>query len=456
MPMLVSVLLSLSCVAGLPQQDVAPKVLATFDGGQIEADRFDRHLGADARHQQSGAEALVHILRLQIVSIEAANLDLVAADEKIDERIAIAVEQIEAKGMSLEKLLASRELGMREFRELIGDSILHEQLVRHDLNLSIFAEVSPQQLEEWSNNKLNELLELSKEAPPGMALDAPPFRVSEQELGRVMRRTMSIEELQDRLEQMVLTVALPKWAADNKAILSDDILNDEIEWRRKRVNENPAYGGASYEGLLEAKGMTIESVRQSDELRVAGYLRLLSERVMPDSFFDDLSEELTQRYDNEHGETRNVGWILLRAADEKESPLDLDFDEAKEELLALRDRIKTTKDFSDLAYDYSEDERTRRRGGMLGWIHHYEKGVTATLATAAFSKEGTGIYGPIKIVDNNPLQPLSGMALILVKDIRPRPSKDAFQDAVRRGTHRDLRQSFLSSIALKSVFNPSN
>ncbi|MGY8759257.1 MAG: peptidylprolyl isomerase [Planctomycetota bacterium] len=455
--MLVSVLLSLSCVAGLPQQDVAaPVVLATFDGGQIEADRFDRHLGADARHQQSGAEALVHILRLQIVSIEAANLGLVAADEKIDERIAIAAEQIEAAGMSLEKLLASRELEMREFRELIGDSILHEQLVRHDLNLSIFAEVSPQQLEEWSNNKLNELLELSKEAPPGMALDAPPFRVSEQELGRVMRRTMSNEELQDRLEQMVLTVALPKWAADNKAILSDDILNDEIEWRRKRVNENPAYGGASYEGLLEAKGMTVESVRESDELRVAGYLRLLSERVMPDSFFDDLSEELTQRYDNEHGETRNVGWILLRAADEKESPLDLDFDEAKEELLALRDRIKTAEDFSDLAYDYSEDDRTRRRGGMLGWIHHYEKGVTAALATAAFSKEGTGIYGPIKIVDDNPLQPLSGMALILVKDILPRPSKDAFQDAVRRGTHRDLRQSFLSSITLKSVFKPSN
>ena len=93
---------------------------------------------------------------------------------------------------------------------------------------------------------------------------------------------------------------------------------------------------------------------------------------------------------------------------------------------------------------------------MLGWIHHYEKGVTTALATVAFSKEGTGIYGPIKIVDDNPLQPLSGMALILVKDILPRPSKDAFQDAVRRGTHRDLRQSFLSSITLKSVFKPSN
>jgi hypothetical protein len=117
--MLVSVLLSLSCVAALPQQDVAAPVLATFDGGQIEADHFDRHLGADARHQQSGAEALVHVLRLQIVSIEAANLGLVATDEKIDEVIALATKQIEAAGMSLEKLLVSRELEMQEFRELI-------------------------------------------------------------------------------------------------------------------------------------------------------------------------------------------------------------------------------------------------------------------------------------------------------------------------------------------------
>ena len=116
--MLVSVLLSLSCVTALPQQDVdAPVVLATFDSGQIEADRFDRHLGADARHKQSGAEALVHILRLQIVSIEAANLNLVATDEQIDQQIAAAIEQIEAAGMSLESLLADKELEMSDLRD---------------------------------------------------------------------------------------------------------------------------------------------------------------------------------------------------------------------------------------------------------------------------------------------------------------------------------------------------
>jgi parvulin-like peptidyl-prolyl isomerase len=454
--MIASILLTLSCVLPTQQQDVKPEILATFDDGKIEAGRFDRHLGADARYQQSGAEALVHILRLQIVSIEAANLGLSATDEQIDERIALAIEQIEAAGMSIEKLLARRAIEMSEFRKLIGDSILHEQLVRKSLNLSIFEPVSPRQLETWSDDKLNKLLELSKSAPPGMALDAPPFRVSEQELGRVMRRTMSQEELQDRLEQMVLTVAMPKWAAVNKLVLSDDILNDEVEWRRKRVNENPAYGGATYEGLLKTKGMTVETVLESDELRVAGYLRLLAEQVMPESFFDNLTDELKAQYENEHGESRNVGWILLRATDDKESPLDLDFDEAKDELIALRDRIKTQDDFHDLAYDYSEDDRTRRRGGMLGWVHHYEKGVTTALVQAAFSMAGTGIYGPIKIVDDSPFQPLSGMAILLVKEIRERPSEADFREAVRRGTHRNLRQSFLESIHLDSVFQSSN
>ncbi|MBC8370193.1 MAG: peptidylprolyl isomerase [Planctomycetes bacterium] len=454
--MLVSALLSLSCCAIASQQDPAPEIVATFDGGQITAERFDRHLGADARHQQSGAEALVHILRLQIVSVEAANLGLVATAEQIDERINAATKEIEAAGMSVDNLLSSRGIEMSEFRKLIGDSILHEQLVRNSLGLSVFQSVSAQQLEEWSTDKLNQLLELSKSAPPGMALDAPPFRVSEQQLGRVMRRTMPNTELQDRLEQMVLTIAMPQWAATNKLALTDDILNDEIEWRRQRVNENPAYGGATYEGLLESKGMTVASVLESDELRVAGYLRLLSEKVMPESFFDDLSGELAEQYENEHGATRNVGWILLRATEEKTSELDLDFAEAKSELIEIRDRIKSQGDFHDLAYDYSEDDRTRRRGGMLGWIHRFENGVAPALAEAAFALEDVGVYGPIKIVDSNPFQPLSGMALILVKEMRERPIDAKFRDAVRRGKHRDLRQSFLDTINLNSVFKPSN
>jgi hypothetical protein len=454
--MLVSILLSLSCCVTTVQQAPAPEIIASFDGGEVTAERFDRHLGADARYQQSGAEALVHILRLQIVSIEAANLGLTATAEQIDERIALATKEIEAAGMSVELLLSSRGIEMSEFRKLIGDSIMHEQLVRNSLGLSVFEAVTPAQLEIWSDEKLNELLELSKLAPPGMALDAPPFRVSEQELGRVMRRTMSNAELQDRLEQMVLTVAMPQWAAKNKLALTDDILNDEVEWRRQRVNENPAYGGATYEGLLEAKGMNVASVLESDELRVAGYLRLLADQVMPESFFDDLSDELKVQYENQHGATRNVGWILLRAADEKVSELDLDFDEAKDELIELRGRIKSQDDFHDLAGDYSEDERTRRRAGMLGWIHRYEKGVAPALAEAAFSLESTGIYGPIKIVDPNPFQPLSGMALILVKEMRERPSEVDFRNAIRRGTHRDLRQTFLASVKLKSIFEEPN
>ncbi|MDP6963889.1 MAG: peptidylprolyl isomerase, partial [Planctomycetota bacterium] len=408
------------------------------------------------RYQQSGAEALVHILRLQIVSIEAANHGLKVSPEQIDQRINEAKAEIAAAGLNFDSLLQTRGIEMSEFRKLIGDSLLHEMLVRKSNKMGPTENVSPAQLESWSNDKLNQLLEDSKSAPPGMALDSPPFRVSEQELGEVMRRTMSNSELQDRIEQMALTITLPRWAATNKLALTDDILNKEIEWRRKRVEENPAYGGATYEGLLETKGMTIASVLESDELRVAGYLRLLSEEVMPDSVFENLNAELQQQYESMHGESRNVGWILLRATDEKVSELDLDFDEAKSELISLRDRVKSHKDFHDLALDYSEDERTRRRSGMLGWIHRHEKGVPAALAEAAFEIEGPGVYGPIKIFDENPFQPLSGMALILVKEIRPRPSEEIFRDEVRRGTHRDLRKSFLASVNLKTVFEEPN
>ena len=354
---------------------VSIQIIASWGDEQINAEQFNRYLGADAHYQQTGIEALSHILRLQLVTIEAKNQKIEIGNEEVQRRIAEARKQIEAAGMSLDLILKERNIGLEEFEKLIEDSILHEKLVRKSLKLEQGTPLTSEQLANWSDQKLNSLLEMAKQAPPGMALDAPPFRVTEAELGEVVRRTMSKAELQERIEQLVLSKALPKWASENRIVLTDDILNQEIQWRRERVKNNPAYGGATYEGLLKAKGSSLKSVLESEELRIAGYVRLLSKELMPDSFFNDLNYEQKQKYEALYGESRQVGWILIRASNEPETELDLDFEGAEEELLTLRKLIKDENDFYQVAKDYSEDELSRRRGGMLGWIHRNEKGI---------------------------------------------------------------------------------
>jgi parvulin-like peptidyl-prolyl isomerase len=449
--MLAALLLSFPFALAPAAQEQAPLRLqqdqvAVWNGGMITQERFDRFLGANAHYQDSGREALNHILQLQVVQTEADARGLKVNAELIDARVQDAREQIELAGKSLDVMLQARQMGMQEFRSLMRDSILHEMLVRADRGIAKTTPLTPQELQDWSNQRIENLLVLSADAPTGMMLDAPPYRVSEQQVGAIIRQTTGNEDLVDRLEQLVLMEGLPQWAATNKIPLTDDILYREIEWRRVRVNENPAYGGATYEGLLEARNSSVEMVLRSDELRVAGYLRLLAAERFPDSWFDDMSTEQRSVFDNEFGATRHVGWILIRGHEEKQDPLDLTFEEAGEELLKLRGRMKSADDFRALAKDYSEDQLSSRRQGMLGWIHRKEEGVTAAISDAAFKAKGKGIYGPVKVIEQNPFAPISGMALVLVDDLREAPSEADFRALVRRGQHRQLREAFLQEL----------
>ncbi len=428
---------------------LAQNQVAVWNGGSLDQDRFDRFLGANAHYQQTGVQALTHLLQIRLVEIEADARGFKPNPAAVDARIQKAREQIEAAGQSLETILASRQMGMQEFRKLIADSLLHEDLVRADLQLPVEEAVTAEMLQSWTDQHIANLQEKAKSAPPGMVLDAPPYRISEQELGAILRQTMGNDDLVDRVEQLVLMEALPAWAQAEKLPLTDDVLYQEIEWRRKRVEENPAYGGATYEGLLQVKNSSIEAVLKSDELRVAGYLRLLAKQQFPDSWFENLEAEQRADIEAEYGASRYIGWILLRAHEEKTDDLDLTFEEAEKELLKLRERMRNADDFRSLATDYSEDEATRRRAGMLGWVHAREDGVPQALCDAAFAAPGKGIFGPVKIVDANPFQPLSGMALVLIADLRESPPQAELRALYRRGQHKALRRQFLNEIRLR-------
>jgi len=455
--MLAALLLCLPLALPQPSSqtpELGGDIAAVWNGGSIQSDQFDLFLGINSHLHPEGQEALAHMLQLQLVEFEAAAAGLTASPAAIEERIAEARAQIEAGGQDLDKLLAARQLSFKEFRKLIGDSLLHEMLVRQANGLANEAVVSAEMQTQWSQERVSALLEQASAAPAGMALDVAPYHISLTELGTTLRRTMGDRDLRDRMDQLVLGLTLPIWAKEQKLVLSDVTLHREIEWRRSRVEENPAYSGVSYEDLLKSRGATIESVLRSDELQVAGYMRLFSEQRFPDSWFENLSEKKRQELDSTFGASRMVSWILLRASAEKGDELDLDFDEASAELSTLSERMQSAEDFHKLASDYSEDEITRRREGRLGRIHASEEGVPQALCDAAFAVEKPGIYGPVKVVDQplfNP--PISGMALILVEDFDAPPSPAEFRALVRRGQHRELRTTFLKEINLRSLWS---
>jgi hypothetical protein len=277
-------------------------------------------------------------------------------------------------------------------------------------------------------------------------LDAPPYSVNIQELGKTIREILGPSRLKDYLYQLVLEIHLPAWAKQRNLILTDDILQDEIEWRRRRVESNPAYGGATYSDLLRTQGATLESIRKGTELRLAGYLRLYSEELFDDEWFKEISPEVRQQLMDEYGDKRHVSWFFLNATDEKKTEIDLDFSQAAQELKTYASRIQDEQSFALLAEQYSEHEATRLRKGELGWISRSGAGIDPELAKATFEAPIGTLYGPIRAME--------GMALIWVHGIRPNASEEDFQNEVRRGRHIEIRKRILEQIQLQTIYGP--
>jgi parvulin-like peptidyl-prolyl isomerase len=429
-----------------PAQKLPEGIVATWDGGQFKMADFERFLGRTFKNKQLGNDALRHILQIKLVELEADRRSLAVPPELLKQRLNEAHDAAEKSGVDLKQVVESRGLTMADFRKLLGDSVLHEMMARQDLKLGRGVEVSAEQLQQWTDQRLEDLLRRAASAPEGYAIDASPYVVTLVEVGRTMREILGPIRLGDYLNQLVLETYLPLWAQQEGLVLTDDILQAEIDWRRRRVEEHPAYGGISYETALQTQGATLESVRTGSELRLAGYLRLYCNRLFDDAWFNALDPEVRQELIDEYGDKRHVSWLLLRANQVKKTEIDLNFDDAAKELDNYAARMKTAKDFAKAAEVYSEDEDTRRRAGMLGWITKTGAGVDPLLAAEVFKAPVGHPIGPVRVMD--------GMALFWVHDVRPIASEADFRAEVRRGRHNEIRKRILEQIHLNTVYDP--
>ena len=452
--MLLTAALALAPVLGPaqdPAQDPTPPLpaglVAQWEGGQLSEKNFQEFLGRTFKNKQLGNDALRHLLQIQLVELEADRRSLTVPPELLEERITEARDAAEAEGYDLEKLVESRGLSMQRFRKLLGDSVLHEMMARQDLGLKRGQAVSAEQLQQWTDERLASLMERARIAPEGYAIHASPYIVTTPELGKVISDILGPLRKREYLEQLVLESYMPQWAKQEGIILSDDVLEAEIDWRRRRVAENPAYGGATYEGLLQTQGATLESVRQGSELRLAGLLRLYSRTVYDEEWFAALDEEARTRLENEYGAKRRVSWMMIRAVEEKRTEIDLDYAGAAKELDIYAARAQNPTQFAQLAERYSEHEESRKRAGELGWISRSGSGgaVDPALSENAFRAPVGVPFGPFRVS--------GGMALVWVHEERQPVSEEAFRDEVRRGRHVELRQRVLEKIELRTVYD---
>lgn len=442
---MLAAVLALACAVQEPAP-LAPGVALAWEERSVSESEFARWITvALGRGHEATQAALRHLLQIRLVESEAAARGLKAKPEEIQARFDEARAALEAAGLRLEHELRSRGLSEQEFRKLLGDSLLHERLARADLGLEPGAPVSPEQLQAWSEERLAALLASPAPVSPDLAIDSGAHRVTRDELGAVLLRTTPASRLRELAAQRALEEALPAWGAAAGLQLPDAVLLEEIEWRRRRVAENPNYQGATYEGLLAARQMTLQDVLDGAELRVTGWLRLWSERLWPDDWFDALPAEERRAIEAEHGAAREVSWLLLHAKWPKQDELDLSPEEADAELRARAAEVEGFEDFGRLAGKYSEHEPSRRRDGRLGFLHRDEPGMDPLLAAAAFAAPVGALHGPVAVQ--------GGRALLWVSAERPAPPAAEQRAAWRRARHEEAQAAFLERIGLRTAWD---
>lgn len=427
-----------------PGEPLPPGVVAAWDGGTISEEEFAAFLGATFKDQNLGREGLEHILQIRLVELEAGSRGLEVPAGALEDRLARARKEVEAAGEDLDHLLASRGLDRAEFRKLLRDSILHEMLVRQDLGRDAGAPVSPDELRAWTRRRIGELLEKVQEAPPGFALREPPYVVTEPELGRALLGALGPARLRDYVADLVLYRHLQAWARERGRALTDDLLQEELDWQAQRAADS----GADLGLLLQAAGTTLDEVKRRIPLRTTSLLRLVARERYDDAWFDALPAERRRELEARFGEARLVLWAFLHAVppEEKQGPLQLTFAEAEEELRRRAADMGTDEAFRKAAAAWSEDEASRMRRGLLGWIHRRQPGTDPALCAAAFAAAPGETAGPVRLA--------RGVALLRVLDVRRPASEAAFREEVRRGLHPELRRTILREIHFRTLWDP--
>ncbi len=447
-PFLAALILSLPATAVDPlpaQEALSEGLVAVWDGGRITTEEFEAFLGSTFRGQALGRQGLEHILQIRLVELEAEAQGLRVPEEALEARLARARAEVEAAGEDLEELLARRHLSLDRFRELLRDSLLHEMLVRQDLGRPAGEEVSAEELRNWTRKRLAELLEKAREAPAGYAIQSPPYVVTEAELGRALLGALGPARLRDYLADLVLYRHLQAWIRARGQTLTDDLLQEELAWQARRAEDS----GASLELLLQAAGTSLEEVKRNVPLRTTSLLRLVARERYDDAWFAALSPARRRELEERFGEQRLVAWILLHAVAEaeKQGPLQLTFAEAEAELRGKLPELQDLQAFQEAAARWSEDEVSRLRRGVLGWIHRRQPGTDPALCAAAFAGAPGTTLGPVRLA--------RGVALLRVLELRRPASEEEFREEVRRGLHPELRRALLAEIHLRTRWDPA-
>ena len=424
-------------------------MVATYklaDGRQASVLRSDlaAEMAFRMRHAQEGKDALDQIVELHVIDAAARDAQIEVTPAEIQARRAQIDEALHAQDKTLAAYLTDIGLDPKEFERGLRAGILRDHLVMKGLGTDDQKAVTPELTKLWLQQAKKRYCQDAPAASGDVVatVDGQPIHLAE--LGGMLLGVVSAENRQKHVRRVVLRDLIHREAERLLVKVDEQELRDEITRRRKRIEADPRFRGATYDDwLMQTQGVTVDEFAASPHLRATVEQRRIVElqhpveelRAMLDKDRKDVLERL--------GEKRALSAILLRAIDTPNELIKRTPDKAKEDLLALREQCRKGRPFAELARIHSDDPRSKVKGGALGEFPHRTDDLPANIVEAAFALPLFGISDPL------PIQ--GGMAIVRVDTILPPPEDDELIERLRDEAGEKWLASLLESAHIEMV-----
>lgn len=428
----------------LPETD-DEAVAAHAPGIELKWKELDELLLARHGLSQAGREALRHLAETRLVEVAAREQGLVIDDAAVEARYRELESKWKSSGQTtpFEKTIQAARLSEAEFRYFLRTGMLQEELTRRALGLKSPAELQPDQMRLWVQEAFTDRQYDELPAPwsDGVVARATGLVIRREDFARYLRRRLEPDELRSDCYQLLLYRRVRARLPDVAQTKIDEYVQQELDRRRREALANPRNKGLSFEKLMAAQGILMESLPRDPGVLVSALSKLWVDRAYDAEALKRSYQDERPFYDDQFGEAIQVWMYFLRAA-QFTNPLNpRTFSEAERELATLAASLKSLDEFQKAARKSSEDAATREGGGELGWITAATARIPPEIKNEV-KKRLAGPPTPAQIAGEGLLGPLrtsTGSVLLWLGPRRPAPTWEVMAGYVQR----ELRQRFL-------------
>ena len=413
----------------------AADLVLSFD--QLDALLLDRYGGAP-----EGLEALGELVDRAIIQSLAESEGLEVGEAEVNERWLELDRATRDEGVAggLREYLEQSGVDPEEFRRLLRLSLVQEVLARRALGIPDGDPVTAEQQTAWLDTliEVRGLETVPRPWPEGIAARCGDLVVTTDELVREVRGRLPDDTLRTACFELLLERRVLERMPDLNAETIERAVDAEIARRKAQAEANPEYGGLGYSQLLAARGLTLDVVRRDSAVRAAALSHLWVERGFDQDELRAVYESERSEFDGRFGEGVAVARIQLVAGERKNTLVPRTYEEAEDELTALRARIGGTEDFLRLAAELNEKAGARGQDSEVGVVTRLAGGLPAPLRAAVFEvldQDPGDVSGRVL----GPFRVQGAVLLVCLGARRPAPTWEEMSSLVAR----DLRRRFL-------------